>query len=83
MKNEFPKNLLPEGWAAEPWSYTCDRYTVITRTAPLGSVTIDWQTRTWRGGMGYSGTPSSTKKYVGAGWRKRIAQDAIAWLEAA
>jgi hypothetical protein len=68
---------LPEGWAAASHG---TRYTVIDNRH--GGVTIDWQSRGYRGGFGTThGKLTSTGPYLGRGWRQRLVADAAAWLQ--
>ena len=80
---------IPHGWTLEPMKGTRD--ISILEAPGLGSTTIDFRLRGFRGGMfvlsgrfvGEKLTKRGheRKQYGGRGWKQAIVDDAVTWLK--
>ena len=72
--------LTPVGWKRERMG---KNHEVFYAPNGLGMVTVDFEMRCFRPGIGTSGRPTSTKTYAGRGWKEAICIDAVAYLSEA
>lgn len=88
MKTESLR--VPDGWILDLVSKSWPHLVLLTAPPPLGMVTIDFRQRGFRGGCTVSGHFVGEKvtrrgitrpAYGGRGWRQKIVDDAVAWLE--
>lgn len=70
---------LPEGWKSEQMPYSRN-ILVIDSPRGEGFVSVDFDTRGFRGGMSMSGPLMRHGVYSGRGWRQRLVDDAVEWL---
>lgn len=86
--SELLDAIVPGGWG---WSKLGDFLEIFTpgivvRQCSIGLVrfvTIDLSRRCYRAGMTRAGIPQHQTTYAGRGWRRRLVEDAVAWLRAA
>lgn len=83
MNVELHGAKLPEGWTA---SVDSRGIMEVGRVAPGakfagGYVSIDFKARIFSGGSGWPWRHAGTETYAGRGWKKKIIEDACAWLE--
>lgn len=75
--DELLMDVIPIGWG---WVRTGD---FLEITAPgVGFVTVDLARRCYRAGLMKVGDPQHQGTYTARGWRRRLVEDAIAWLMA-
>ena len=77
---------VPEGWLLEPLPRS--DYVLISTPPPLRLMaTIDFRLRGFRSGYSQSGPLVSEtwnkrrKQYGGRGWKQKIVDDAVKWLQ--
>ena len=75
---------LPDGWktstdSAQPHLLEIQRRDPLTRW-PGGCATIDFKRRIFSGGSDHPWTHAGKAGYDGRGWKKKIIEDACAWL---
>ena len=75
---------LPDGWrfsisGGRPHLLEIQRRDPLTRW-PGRYATIDFQRRIFGGGSGPPQTHAGKAGYAGRGWKKKIIEDACAWL---
>lgn len=71
---------LPEGWTHEALPF--GQFAVI-HAANKGMVTVDYDARTFRGGlstMGRTDIDPTLSRPQGRGWRQRLEENAVEWL---
>lgn len=69
----------PQGWGEERIPGT--ECTVFAAPHLAGSVTVDFDARSFRAGYSTTGKIVSHKPYAGRGWRDRLCADAVQWLD--
>lgn len=74
--------VLPNGWTAED-APGCINVIIITRSEPGaewegGNIPVNFNRRIFGSGMFLNG---GTNCYSGRGWKKRLIEDACAWLK--
>ena len=79
---------LPTGWTCEIYGRPDDDCVSIVRNElgekhQGGIVTIDLKRRIFCGGLGFPHKHAGKDGYTGRGWKKKIIEDACAWLERA
>lgn len=77
---------IPEGWQfkqLKPEKLGCYLLTTPSTRPPVLMATVDFRRRVFRGGLTVTGRAAVeiTAFYTGRGWRQRLVDDAMAWLE--
>lgn len=74
---------LPAGWASEDWGgqLVLKAPALVGHVPYAGYVTVDFSRRCFRSGSVTIGPAASQATYTGRGWRQRLIDDAVAWLQ--
>ena len=88
-RDSMPTLRVPDGWTLEPMKGDF----VVLEAPRVGATTIDFERRGFRGGVyvthgrfvGEEMTRRGPRRkpYGGHGWRQRLVDDAVAWLQKA
>lgn len=70
---------VPEGFTIEVDGY--GRNADVIHCEGTGYVTVDWEKRCFRAGATTYGQSLTTKSYKGPGWRQKLVDDAVKWLQ--
>lgn len=70
---------IPQGWTQEQPRHIKD---IVVFHAPekKGMVSVDFKQRCFRSGWSSWGPATSTKQYLGRGWKASLIADAVEWL---
>lgn len=84
MSDDLHGAKLPAGWrfstsGTQPHLLEIQRHNPLTRW-PGGYATIDFRCRFFGSGSGQPRSHAGKAAYDGRGWKKKIIEDACAWL---
>lgn len=82
MAEAIDSAYLPAAWKREELPEH-PGFALYTEPRYGGMVTVDYNTRGYRIGLVCIGPLNSKKEYAGRGWRRRLEEDATAYLHAA